>query len=855
MEQLCLADVPKREPLGCYVSLHSPQRVHVHHQPPNLTLPFRAAYLATAFVRAKRTVVNPNSLFPGPSPAFRPLMRPLSQNAGSHPHNARHPRFRAMPMLALLITSASALGCSSAATSSSVAQPPPPTPTPSPISVTLTPASSSILLGNTQSFTPTVTGTSDPAVSWSVNGIAGGTPLIGTISVNGTYTAPQILPTPATATVTAQSIADASKQASATITISSDVTISLTPAVTGVELGATQPFRASISSSGHPDISIRWSISGPACPSACGSLDASGNYTAPQILPTAATVTLTAQSLADPSKQASATITITSNFSLQLSAPSSVASGGSATIAATLTPVAGSNPATTLSWTLSGPGCSGASCGVLTVIATQALGGGAMSTSATYSAPVTPPSPNTVTITVTPQADPAKKAQAIVTIQPGVGVTLAPGAATLTSNHRITLTAQVFGTTNSAVTWTVNAITNGTGTVGQICVVASNPCQPLTTGNNLQVDYQAPGAIPTPNPVTVRATSVADATRSATAQITVINHDVVTVLPSTVTLAPLAVQQFSATVIGTSNQAVVWQIQGTACSVAGACGAIDANGIYTAPGSAPSPNTFTIVAVSADDPSQSGLANLTIATGANILALHPASVYAGAANGFTLRVDGSNFAASAPGPGSTLLIAGTARTTTCNSVTECTAPVTAADVSNPGNLAVQIRNPDSTTSNSVSLIVVAPKVSDEVLSLTSTAPTATAKDIVVVDPTTAGVSVPNADVDLNVAALGAFSTATNSCSLAGNPVLLQRPATGLAAADICIFSASGLDTGMAYTITGPGDVTVIAKQPAGLGIVHLTLQISAATIPGARTLFIQNANLDKTAATGALEVQ
>jgi hypothetical protein len=777
-------------------------------------------------------------------------MRPLSQNTGTHPSNEPLPSFRAVPALALLIASASAVGCGSAVTSSPAVQPPPAT-----INVTVTPAAASLLLGNTQAFTPTVTGTTDTTVSWSVNGIVGGSPLTGTVNASGVYTAPLVLPTPTTVTVTAQSIADATKQASATITILTDISISLTPASIGVELGAIQPFHATIGSSGHPDIAVRWSISGPACPTACGSLDASGNYTAPQILPIPATVTLTAQSLADPYKQASATIIITSKFSLQLSAPSSVASGGSAAIAATLTPVAASNPATTLSWTLSGPGCSGSSCGVLTVVTTQALSAGAMSTSATYTAPVTPPSPNTVTISVTPQADPTKKAQAVITVQPGVGVTLAPSAATLTSNHRITLTAQVFGSTSSAVTWTVNAIANGTGTVGQICLVASNPCQPLTTGNNLQVDYQAPGAIPTPNPVTVRATSVADATRSATAQITVINHDVVTVLPSTVTLAPLAVQQFSATVLGAGNQAVVWQIRGTPCSLAGACGAVDANGIYTAPGSAPSPNTFTIVAVSADDPSQSGLANVTIATGANILALHPASVYAGAANGFTLRVDGSNFAASAPGPGSTLLIAGTARTTTCNSVTQCTAPVTAADVSNPGNLAVQIRNPDNTTSNSVSLLVVAPNASDEVISLTSATSAATAKDIIVVDPTTAGVSVPNANVDLNVAALGAFSTATNSCSLGGNPLLLQRPATGLAAADICLFSASGLDTGMAYTITGPGDVTVIAKQPAGLGIIHLTLQISAAAIPGARALFIQNTNLDKTAATGALEVQ
>ena len=60
---------------------------------------------------------------------------------------------------------------------------------------------------------------------------------------------------------------------------------------------------------------------------------------------------------------------------------------------------------------------------------------------------------------------------------------------------------------------------------------------------------------------------------------------------------------------------------------------------------------------------------------------------------------------------------------------------------------------------------------------------------------------------------------------------------------------------MSYTVSGPGDVAVISKQPAGLGIIHLTLQISAGAFPGARTLFIQNTNLDKTAATGALDVQ
>jgi hypothetical protein len=478
-----------------------------------------------------------------------------------------------------------------------------------------------------------------------------------------------------------------------------------------------------------------------------------------------------------------------------------------------------------------------------------------MSASATYTAPVTPPNPNTITIAVTPQADISKKAQVLIAIQPGVGVTVSPSTATLSGNHRLTLTAQVFGSSNNAITWSVNGFNNGTGNVGQVCVVASNPCQPLGAGNNLQVDYQAPGAIPTPNPVSVVATSVADPTHSASAQITVINHDVVTVLPSGVTLAPLAVQQFSATVLGATNQSVVWQVQGAACSIPGACGALDANGIYTAPGSAPLPDTLTVVALSSDDPLQSGSANVVIASGASILALHPASVYAGAANGFTLRVDGSNFVSSSPGPGSALWIAGSAGITNCNSVTECTAAVAAADVAAAGNLAIQIRNPDGTASNSVSLMVVAPNTSDEVISLTNAAPSSTSKDILVVDPTTAGVSLPNADVDLNVAALGVFSNANNSCSLAGNPIVLLRPSSGIAAVDICLLSASGLDSSMAYIVTGPGDVTVASKQPAGLGIIHLTLQISAAAIPGARTLFIQNTNLDKTAATGALEVQ
>jgi hypothetical protein len=323
-------------------------------------------------------------------------------------------------------------------------------------------------------------------------------------------------------------------------------------------------------------------------------------------------VTLTAQSAADPSKQVAVNITITSRFSLQLTAPGTVTTSATAAIVATLTPVAGSNPITIINWSLAGTGCSGIACGTLSSVTTQNTGAnsstGADAETANYTAPGSAPTPNTVTITATPLADPTKKAQATILVQPGVGISLTPITATLTVNHRVTLSVQVSGASNSIVNWSVSGVTGGNSSLGQICAVNSNPCTTVTSSSASQVDYVAPASLPFPNPVTVRATSAADGTKSATSQITVINHDVVSVLPGSVTLAPGAVQAFFASVLGTTNQSVVWQLQGTECSNGGACGTIAADGTYTAPGTSPTPNTLQVVAISSDDTAQSGLA-------------------------------------------------------------------------------------------------------------------------------------------------------------------------------------------------------------------------------------------------------
>jgi hypothetical protein len=97
-----------------------------------------------------------------------------------------------------------------------------------------------VLLGKTFQLTATVTGTTNTSVNWSVNGIAGGSTTTGTISADGLYTAPPDMPSPANARITATSAASPASSASAQITITSDITIGISPGITNVELGTQQ---------------------------------------------------------------------------------------------------------------------------------------------------------------------------------------------------------------------------------------------------------------------------------------------------------------------------------------------------------------------------------------------------------------------------------------------------------------------------------------------------------------------------------------------------------------------------------------------------------------------------------------
>jgi hypothetical protein len=88
------------------------------------------------------------------------------------------------------------------------------------VAVSVDPPAVSLSVSQTQQFTATVTSTSNKNVTWDVNGVAGGTATVGTISSSGLYTAPAQVPSPAQVSVNANSMADPTKSDSANVTIS-----------------------------------------------------------------------------------------------------------------------------------------------------------------------------------------------------------------------------------------------------------------------------------------------------------------------------------------------------------------------------------------------------------------------------------------------------------------------------------------------------------------------------------------------------------------------------------------------------------------------------------------------------------
>lgn len=216
-----------------------------------------------------------------------------------------------MKYLALLATLAISLGavaCKKPAAAASTV----------PVAITIYPtATQSVLPGGTINFTDTVSNTTNTAVTWEVNREDNGDITIGTISTSGVYTAPSAnnVINPFQVTVTVVSSADSTKSASTTVSIILPPPVALDVTTLTVPAGGTHQFTATTTPANLP---VTWTVSGCSPPSsACGTITQNGLYTAPQIPPPGGIVTIEAALVADNTKFATATATLTySNASL-----------------------------------------------------------------------------------------------------------------------------------------------------------------------------------------------------------------------------------------------------------------------------------------------------------------------------------------------------------------------------------------------------------------------------------------------------------------------------------------------------------------------------------------------------------
>jgi len=135
---------------------------------------------------------------------------------------------------------------------------------PATISVSIQPTGATLFLGQTQQFQASASGASNTSVSWMVTDPPGQTGSGGTITGSGLYTAPAILPSPASATVTAISTADPQASASAAVTLQDDIVVRVMPPSASVPTGGGQVFNVSITATGNPVTTVTWSVNGVA---------------------------------------------------------------------------------------------------------------------------------------------------------------------------------------------------------------------------------------------------------------------------------------------------------------------------------------------------------------------------------------------------------------------------------------------------------------------------------------------------------------------------------------------------------------------------------------------------------------
>ena len=358
------------------------------------------------------------------------------------------------------------------------------------VSVSVTPAKATVAIGASKQLKATVLNTANTAVTWSVNGIAGGSAALGTVSPTGLYTAPASTQSKLVLAVSAVSQADPTKSATSQITVY-PVVVHVLPGPVSLSAGGQQQFTANVLNT--PNTAVTWLVNNVVGGSAArGTITAQGLYTAPAAIAKTAVITVKAQSVADPTRSSVIKVTLnppSTAVSISVS-PTSATLGAAGKQQFTATVLNSANTAVT--WQVNGVTGGSATTGTIT-------------TGGLYAAPMLIPTQTTVTVTAVSQADGSKSSSAQVKLNP-VSVSISPTSASIATGVTQPFVATVLNAANTAVTWAVNGISGGSTSTGTISTAGL---------------YSAPASLASAITVSVAATSQADPTKSATAQVTV----------------------------------------------------------------------------------------------------------------------------------------------------------------------------------------------------------------------------------------------------------------------------------------------------------------------------------------------
>ena len=499
------------------------------------------------------------------------------------------------------------------------------------VGVSVAPPNMTVTTGTTQTFTATVINTSETGVGWLVNGFPGGinpadqsTPF-GTIDKNGNYTAPPFIPAPPTVTVTAVANADNSATANASVSINGTPSpVSIAPLSVSLEIGRTVGgiqqmggvalFTATIR---NPNPAVNWLVEnvpgGNANVGTISLVPGSLNqvlYVAPQAIPgVGPQVHITAQSIANPVETASATINLLPEGGIVVAVtkptlPPTLQVGQTQEFQASVT---GSSD-TTVSWQVDGIA------GGDSIVGTMTPGSDG---TAIYTAPAQVPNPAQLVITAISDAEPAAQASILANIVPAVPVTVAVTSQGCVNTNAVPVDttvqfkAELTGAPSQDVTWQVNKITGGNGTIGTI---------------NATGLYSAPAQLPRPATVVVSAVSVDDPLAVGNQPITVTALPVPVVQISPISPQSLAVglgMNFTATVLGLPDTTVAWNLDGGPPPIDGSLGTFGQssnsgceNAVeYVAPPIIPTSNPVIVTAVASDGKTTSPQVPVTITAG------------------------------------------------------------------------------------------------------------------------------------------------------------------------------------------------------------------------------------------------